>query len=106
MVLDELQANFQNTPPEGPLPDLNDIKLPTTSCAHWELDTTWQDTLKALPHTFKMLKCTIHDDETECMADHDLDTVILFRKFVFIHPHTSTILTGVRSGVSIISSHC
>ncbi|CAH0560255.1 unnamed protein product [Brassicogethes aeneus] len=85
LLLDEVMTTFKKNPPEGPLLDLDELKMPECTAAHWETDTMWQDTLKTLPGNFKLLKCTIHETEEACHDDHDLDQILDQEFQLFLH---------------------
>lgn len=62
-------------PPDGALPELHDIPMDHVTAAEWELDNTWNETLRNLPRDFKYLECCVHESQEECDEDHVLDTV-------------------------------
>lgn len=75
LLLDEAIDIFCDNPPEGPLPDLHDVRPLNVTAAQWETDNMWQDTLQNLPDDFQLLDCTVHDDPDQCRKDHPFDKV-------------------------------
>lgn len=75
LLNDEVYGLFALAPPEGALPELNEINVAHVTAADWELDHTWHETLQNLPQDFKVLECSVHESQAECDEDHQLDTV-------------------------------
>ncbi|KAI4462585.1 hypothetical protein MML48_4g00013168 [Holotrichia oblita] len=83
LLNDEVFGIFNLPPPDGALPELNQINMAHVTAADWELDATWQETLQNLPQDFKHLECSVHESPEECDDDHLLDT-ILDQEFQFL----------------------
>lgn len=76
LLNDEAFGIFRQDPPDGALPDMDQVQPTQLSAAEWELDVSWDEVLNNLPDNFQMLRCSVHSTREECEDDHDLDEVM------------------------------
>ncbi|XP_060531631.1 uncharacterized protein LOC132705192 [Cylas formicarius] len=96
LLLDEAVSIFRQYPPDGALPDMSSIRSTPVTAAQWEIDGTWQDTLRNLPDNFQMLDCSVHETQEECNKDHSLDRILdqEFQFFLYLAKPYAAMITG------------
>lgn len=73
LLNDEAFGIFRQEPPEGALPDMENLMASKLPLAEWEVDVSWDEVLGNLPETYQTLECSVHGSNEECKQDHTLD---------------------------------
>ncbi|XP_011299792.1 uncharacterized protein [Fopius arisanus] len=73
MINDKMTGIFDTVPPDGPLPEIDELSIITSGEADWEKDSTWSEFYSAIPEVTDEISCTFHSNEEDCEEDASMD---------------------------------